>query len=92
METIFNKKKANKNQYYENLKLAINWNRFDIAESDIFTGKEEFKPNQLENLMEIALIKNKPNFVQLLLENGVNIKSFLTYRRMIFLYNSLKVI
>ena len=73
--------------YYENLKLAINWNRFDLAKSDIFTGEEDFKPNQLENLMEIALLKNKPQFVQLLLEH-INIKTFLTYKRLIFLYNS----
>ena len=41
--------------------------------------------------MEIALLKDMPTFVKLLLENGVDIKNFLTYRRMIFLYNSFKV-
>jgi len=41
--------------------------KHDIALSDIFTGEEEFQPNQLENLMEIALLKNKPKFVKLLL-------------------------
>jgi transient receptor potential cation channel subfamily M protein 8 len=65
--------------------------KHDIAKSEIFTGEEEFKPNQLENLMEIALIKNKPKFVKLLLEHGLNMRKFLTYRRMIFLYNSVKV-
>ena len=111
---IFTNFIANKKQYYENLKLAINWNRVnrlfklkyfsrfkhilnfenfkhDIALSDIFTGEEEFQPNQLENLMEIALIKNKPKFVKLLLEHGLNLKKFLTYRRIIFLYNAIKV-
>ena len=62
-----------------------------MAKSDIFTGEEKFEPNQLENLMELALLENKPNFVELLLENGVNINSFLTKRRLMFLYNSLKV-
>jgi hypothetical protein len=71
--------------------LAIQWNSVDIAKSDIFTGEEEFKPNQLNNLMEIALVENKPKFVKLLLENGLNLKTFLTYRRLIFLYNSQKV-
>ncbi len=65
--------------------------KHDIALSDIFTGEEEFQPNQLENLMEIALLKNKPKFVKLLLENGLNIKKFLTVKRLIFLYNSLKL-
>ena len=73
---------ANKNQHYENLKLAINWNRYDIAKTDIFTGEEEFEPCQLENLMEIALLKDKPSFVKLLLENGLNIKTFLTVQQL----------
>ena len=64
---------------------------FFKAKSDIFTGEEMFEPIQLENLMELALIENKPNFVELLLENGLNLKSFLTQRRLIFLYNSYKV-
>ena len=41
--------------------------------------------------MEVALAKNAPNFVKLLLENGVNIKSFLTQKRLTFLYNSYKI-
>jgi hypothetical protein len=82
---------ARKNKYYENLKLALQWNRSDIAKSDIFTGEEEFKPYQLATLMEMALIQNKPEFIELLLETGLNLKSFLTIRRLCFLYNSNKV-
>ena len=82
---------SRKNEYYENLKLALQWNRNDIAKTDIFTGEEEFKSYQLANLMEMALIQNKPEFVELLLENGLNLKSFLTVRRLCFLYNSQKV-
>lgn len=82
---------ARKNKYYENLKLALQWNRNDIAKTDIFTGEEEFQSYQLANLMEMALIQNKPEFVELLLENGLNLKSFLTVRRLCFLYNSHKV-
>jgi hypothetical protein len=82
---------ARKNKYYENLKLALQWNRSDIAKTDIFTGEEEFKSYQLAHLMEMALIQNKPKFVELLLENGLNLKSFLTVRRLCFLYNSHKV-
>lgn len=73
------------------MKLALQWNRDDIAKSDIFTGEEEFKSHQLANLMEMALLQNKPRFVELLLENGLNLKSFLTIRRLCFLYNSFKV-
>jgi hypothetical protein len=69
----------------------LQWNRDDIAKTDIFTGEEDFKPYQLSNLMELALIQNKPRFVELILENGLNLKSFLTTRRLIYLYNSVKV-
>ena len=38
--------------------------------------------------MELALLQNKPEFVELLLENGVNLNSFLKSRRLYYLYNS----
>lgn len=78
-----------KHQFYENLKLAIKWNRIDLAKSDIFTGEEDFRPSELIDLMEMALIQNKPEFVELLLENGVSLrKEFLTAARLFNLYNS----
>ena len=83
METFF--------QVFKLFAHIIPYLKYDIAKSDIFTGEEEFQPNQLENLMEMALIKNAPSFVKLLLENGVNMKSFLTHKRLTFLYNSLKI-
>ena len=42
-------------------------------------------------LLEIALIDNKPEFVKLFIENGINLDSFLTYGRLYYLYNSRKV-
>lgn len=78
---------VNKSQYFENLKLALKWNREDIAKSDIFTGEEYFAPNELQTLMQLALIYNRPNFVELLLDNGLDLKSFLTVSRLQFLYN-----
>ena len=73
------------------MKLALQWNRSDIAKTDIFTGEEDFRQTQLAKLMEIALIQNKYEFVELMLENGLNLKTFLTIRRLIVLYNSQKV-
>ena len=75
-------------KHSEDLKLALKWNRIDLAKTYIFTGEEEFEPEQLANLMEMALIQNKPEFVELLLENGVDLKSFLKKRRLYYLYNS----
>lgn len=81
----------NRSHYFENLKLALQWNRDDIAKTYIFTGEEDIRSNQLSHLMEMALLQNKPKFVELLLENGLNLKSFLTVRRLLFLYNCQKV-
>lgn len=80
--------KARKTQYYSNLKLALRWNRCDIAKNFIFNGEEEFKPYELANLMELALLLDRVDFVELLLENGANIKSLLSVRRLYFFYNS----
>lgn len=85
-------KKGSKKGHYENLKLALKWNRIDLAKTEIFTGDEEFKPEQLFNLMQIALIENKPQFVELLLENGVDLNSYLKTRNLYYLYNSHYVI
>lgn len=82
----------NKNQHFENFKLALEWNRYDVADSYIFTGEEDFRPEQLAFLMETALIQNKPKFVRILLDNGLDLKSFLTVKRLLFLYNSQNVI
>ena len=73
------------------MKLALYWNRIDIAKSDIFTGEEIFDSTQLSKLLEIALIDDKPEFVKLLLENGTSLESFLTYGRLYYLYNAKSV-
>ncbi len=91
LKVFLNLNKNEKVRYYKNLKLALQWNRDDIARSEIFNGDEEFKTSELNNLMEFALLENRPKFVELLLENGVNLKSFLTIKRLLFLYNSHKV-
>jgi hypothetical protein len=68
--------------------LALQWNRVDIAKAEIFNGEELFTINQLNKLLELALIENKPDFVELLLTNGANLSTFLTYGRLYYLYNS----
>lgn len=83
---------ANPRKYFENLKFALKWDRFDIAKMFIFTGEEEFKLVELSYLMELALVENKPKFVEHILENGLNLSSFLTVSRLKYLYNSQKVL
>eukprot|EP00058_Branchiostoma_floridae_P006677 XP_002592165.1 hypothetical protein BRAFLDRAFT_88112 [Branchiostoma floridae] len=80
--------RANKDDYQHQLKLALAWNRSDIAETDIFTADRRWKQEELEDLMYSAILEDKVNFVKLFLENGVSLKDFLTVRRLQRLYSS----
>ncbi|KAM4731283.1 transient receptor potential cation channel subfamily M member 2 [Anableps anableps] len=59
------------------LELAIAWNRVDLAETEIFTEESQWKSSDLHWAMTLALVGNRPEFVSLLLENGVNLRDFL---------------
>ncbi len=85
---------SQKNSSFDILRLALQWNRLDVVvKNDIFSsGTESLEPNQLEKLLEIALIEDKPEFVKLLLDNGTNLTNFLTYGRFYYLYNSKEVL
>ncbi len=76
---------------YSNLKLLLQWNRIDIARSDIFNGEEILNTYQLNEILEMALIENRPLFVELLLQHGLDLNSFLTKDRLYYLYNSLTI-
>jgi len=49
------------------------------------------QPGQLDEIMHIVIEKNRPEFVKLLIENGVSIKEFLTPKRLLQLYNNVRV-
>ncbi|NWZ02018.1 TRPM5 protein, partial [Loxia curvirostra] len=76
-------------EYLDELKLAVAWNRVDIAKSEIFNGDVEWKSCDLEEVMMDALVNNKPEFVKLFIDNGANIYEFLTYTRLQRLYCSI---
>lgn len=42
---------------------------------------------ELDDAMFMALVKNRPDFIELLLGNGLSLKDFLTIRNMLRLYN-----
>ncbi|NWU97559.1 TRPM2 protein, partial [Upupa epops] len=71
------------------LKLAVAWNRVDIARSEIFTDDNEWKPTDLHAVMAAALISNKPEFVKLFMEHGVRLKEFVTWDTLVYLYNNM---
>ncbi|XP_075140952.1 transient receptor potential cation channel subfamily M member 2 [Leptodactylus fuscus] len=70
------------------LKLAVAWNRVDIARSEIFTDDHQWKPSDLHPVMTAALIGNKPAFVKLFLEHGVRLEEYATQETIINLYNN----
>ncbi|KAK9530468.1 hypothetical protein VZT92_011966 [Zoarces viviparus] len=74
--------------YNEELKLAVTWNRVDIAKSELFNGDIHWRYEDLEDSMTDALINDKPQFVRLFTENGLNILDYLTYGRLESLYRS----
>ncbi|XP_056152863.1 transient receptor potential cation channel subfamily M member 4-like isoform X2 [Lampris incognitus] len=74
--------------YMEELKLAVTWNRVDIAKSELFNGDIQWRYEDLEDSMTDALVNNKPQFVRLFTENGLNILDYLTYGRLENLYRS----
>ncbi|XP_019962618.2 transient receptor potential cation channel subfamily M member 4-like [Paralichthys olivaceus] len=74
--------------YNEELKLAVTWNRVDIAKSELFNGDIQWRYEDLEDSMTDALINDKPQFVRLFTENGLNILEYLTYDRLESLYRS----
>uniref|UniRef100_A0A670XW18 Transient receptor potential cation channel subfamily M member 5 n=1 Tax=Pseudonaja textilis TaxID=8673 RepID=A0A670XW18_PSETE len=73
-------------EYLDELKLAVAWNRVDIAKSEIFNGDVEWKSCDLEEVLMDALVNDKPEFVKLFIDNGANIYDFLTYSRLQTLY------
>ncbi|XP_069752796.1 transient receptor potential cation channel subfamily M member 5 [Narcine bancroftii] len=76
-------------EYLDELKLAVFWNRVDIAKSEIFNGDVEWKSCDMEDVMMDALVNDKPEFVRLFIDNGMNMYNFLTYARLQELYCSI---
>ncbi|KAJ8392633.1 hypothetical protein AAFF_G00073070 [Aldrovandia affinis] len=74
----------------QQLELAVAWNRVDIAESEIFTEESQWKSSDLHQAMLSALVGHKPDFVKLLLENGVCLREFLGEDTLSELYGHLQ--
>ncbi|CAH2226291.1 transient receptor potential cation channel subfamily M member 2 [Pelobates cultripes] len=70
------------------LKLAVSWNRPDIAETQIFTDDWRWKPSDLYPSLMVSLIEDKPSFVRLFLDRGVTLTDFVTSERLTHLYNN----
>ncbi|XP_072004409.1 transient receptor potential cation channel subfamily M member 7-like isoform X2 [Engystomops pustulosus] len=74
---------------YDQLGLALAWDRVDIAKNYIFTHGQQWLTAPLELAMMDALVMDRVAFVQLLIEHGVSMHKFLTIARLEELYNAL---
>ncbi|XP_069120927.1 transient receptor potential cation channel subfamily M member-like 2 isoform X1 [Argopecten irradians] len=82
--------KANKGQDFHQLRLALAWNRIDIAKSEIFTDDKLWPSGSLDEIMLLAINLNRVAFVEMFLDNGVSLKEFLTVKVLLQLYNSVQ--
>lgn len=72
----------------DQLKLALTWNRVDVAEEKIFTPDTDWPSGSLDDVMLDALRLGRVDFVKLFLAHGVSMRDFLTVSRLTKLYNS----
>ncbi|CAF0758756.1 unnamed protein product [Brachionus calyciflorus] len=77
-------------QLSKQLDTIMSWNRPDVAKKYIFLTGNESEKHILEEKMFDALSQDKVDFVKLLLEYGVNLQKFLTFKRIQDLYNCKK--
>ncbi|XP_077115835.1 transient receptor potential cation channel subfamily M member 4 isoform X1 [Ranitomeya variabilis] len=82
------KQSSDATEYLDELKLAVAWNREDIAKTELFHGEIKWRACDLEDTMTDALVNDKPSFVKLFVDNGMNIVDYLTYGQLEELYSS----
>lgn len=80
------KKGADEAQRLSQLKLALTWDRVDIAQEEIFREDVLWSTGSLDEVLTDALLTNKVKFVQLILQQGVVMKEFLTVQVLERLY------
>ncbi|XP_062972120.1 transient receptor potential cation channel subfamily M member 8 isoform X1 [Elgaria multicarinata webbii] len=74
----FSTNEQDKDNWNGQLKLLLEWNQLDLASEDIFTNDRRWESADLQDVMFTALVKDRPKFVRLFLENGLNLRKFLT--------------
>ncbi|XP_062033152.1 transient receptor potential cation channel subfamily M member 4 isoform X1 [Lepus europaeus] len=74
--------------YLDELRLAVAWNRVDIAQSELFRGDIQWRSFHLEASLMDALLNDRPEFVRLLISHGLSLGHFLTPARLQQLYGA----
>ena len=83
MHLDFQKTGLDINDYF---KLIVIWNQLEAAQKVM----KETNTNDLryDRLLDLALKENKFDFTEIFLSCDINLKSFLTYKRLLDLYNN----
>lgn len=76
------------NFFVQQLDLALNWNRIDVAKKYILENNQ-LKVSLLKEAMYKAINEDRPDFVSEFFEFGLKSKEFLTYRLLLKLYNDI---
>nr|XP_020042541.1 transient receptor potential cation channel subfamily M member 4 [Castor canadensis] len=74
--------------YLDELRLAVAWNRVDIAQSELFRGDIQWRSFHLEASLMDALLNDRTEFVRLLISHGLSLGYFLTPMRLAQLYSA----
>ncbi|XP_070614671.1 transient receptor potential cation channel subfamily M member 8 [Erythrolamprus reginae] len=82
----FSTNEDDKDDWNGQLKLLLEWNQLELASEEIFTNDRRWESADLQDVMFIALVKDRPKFVHLFLENGLNLSKFLTHEVLTELY------
>ncbi|XP_066063679.1 transient receptor potential cation channel subfamily M member 8-like [Chamaea fasciata] len=84
----FSTKEHDRENWNGQLKLLLEWNQLDLASDEIFTNDRNWQAADLQDVMFTALVKDRPKFVWLFLENGLNLRKFLTTGVLMKLYTN----
>ncbi|XP_060085573.1 transient receptor potential cation channel subfamily M member-like 2 [Ylistrum balloti] len=77
---------ATEKERLNQLRLALTWDRVDIAQEDIFREDCIWTPGSLDDILMDAILMERVEFVHLILQQGVVMKEFLTKTRLTQLY------
>nr|VZH94548.1 unnamed protein product [Spirometra erinaceieuropaei] len=73
---------------FDQIHIALKFDRVDIVRENALDKRFTARKGQLEFLMNLALVENKADFVELMLEMGLDVNRFLNRIRLRYLYNN----
>ncbi|KAL5246838.1 hypothetical protein ACHWQZ_G018888 [Mnemiopsis leidyi] len=73
------------------MRLAVTWGHAQVVRESIFARQNrKFSTEELNSLLLFSIIKQRTEFVKLLIDHGANVKEFATQANLTRLYNELR--